>query len=186
MNSVHVPSPRPPALNQRSSHSRSQSWSHTSGNGQITLTNLNPIRSVIREFVPSFGHPPSPSSRSSSSSPLISPMSPSTYVDLTNILRENSPAEAARGSGRFRNEPVSPVLSEFEAEENPPGVNEANANAPSGSGRTGDRMEFQGTISWLENSVPFVLLLLSRLMWDHRLGMETAVQLGHVEKPSVV
>ncbi|EDO39418.1 predicted protein [Nematostella vectensis] len=32
-------------------------------------------------------------------------------------------------------------------------------------------MEFQGTISYLERSVPFVLLLLSRIMWDHRLGI---------------
>ena len=173
-----APSPRPSSLNQRGSHSRSQSWSHTTGNGQITLTNLNPLRSVIREFVPSFGHP-SPSSRSSTSSPL-SPISPTTYVDLTNMLRDNNDSESGRASARFRNDSggfmnpnsTSPHVSEFEVEENSQGEPNPSASGGNAAGRTGDRVEFQGTIAWLENSLPFVLLLLSRIMWDHRLGIK--------------
>lgn len=162
----------PSAFHQRSSHSRSASWSYTSGNGQITLTPLNPIRSVIREFVPSFGHR-SPTSRSSASSPL-SPLSPSTYVNIAEVLRDENDvedAESARVNGFVAVNPNSGNSSEGDAENGDANMAAGTSNATNGNGRSaGDRVEFQGTISWLEKSLPFVLLLLSRIMWDHRLG----------------
>ncbi|XP_078362785.1 E3 ubiquitin-protein ligase RNFT1-like [Oculina patagonica] len=164
----------PSAFHQRSSHSRSASWSYTSGNGQITLAPLNPIRSVIREFVPSFGHR-SPGSRSSASSPL-SPLSPSSYVNLAEVLRDGNEGEDT-GSNRIPSFTAVNInsgnSSEADAEHGDANMAAGNSNTSSnGNGRAaGDRVEFQGTISWLEKSLPFVLLLLSRIMWDHRLGI---------------
>lgn len=160
------------AFHQRSSHSRSASWSYTSGNGQITLTPLNPIRSVIREFVPSFGHR-SPTSRSSASSPL-SPLSPSTYVNIAEVLRDENDvedSESNRGAGFAAVNSNSGNSSDGDAENGDANMAAGNSNNGNGNGRSAaDRVEFQGTISWLEKSLPFVLLLLSRIMWDHRLG----------------
>ena len=163
----------PSAFHQRSSHSRSASWSYTSGNGQITITPLNPIRSVIREFVPSFGHR-SPSSRSSASSPL-SPLSPSPYVIIAEVLRDENDvedAESNRVTGFAAVNSNSGNSSEGDAESNgDANMAAGNSNATNGNGRSaGDRVAFQGTITWLEKSLPFVLLLLSRIIWDHRLG----------------
>ena len=160
------------AFHQRSSHSRSASWSYTSGNGQITLTPLNPIRSVIREFVPSFGHR-SPTSRSSASSPL-SPLSPSTYVNIAEVLRDENDvedSESNRVAGFAAVNSNSGNSSDGDAENGDANMAAGNSNNGNGNGRSAaDRVEFQGTISWLEKSLPFVLLLLSRIMWDHRLG----------------
>lgn len=171
---AYSPSSRTPsAFHQRGSHSRSASWSYTSGNGQITLAPLNPIRSVIREFVPSFGHR-SPSSRSSSSSPL-SPLSPSSYVNLAEVLRDGNDAEDT-ASNRIPSFTAVNInsgnSSEADGEQGDANMAAGNSNSSgNGNGRAaGDRVEFQGTISWLEKSLPFVLLLLSRIMWDHRLG----------------
>ena len=170
---AYSPSPRTPStFHQRSSHSRSASWSYTSGNGQITITPLNPIRSVIREFVPSFGHR-SPTSRSSTSSPL-SPLSPSTYVNIAEVLRDENDAEDIESS---RVSPFTAVnnnsgnSSDGDAESGDANMAAGNSSGANGNGRSaGDRVEFQGTINWIEKSLPFVLLLLSRIMWDHRLG----------------
>lgn len=165
---------------QRSSHVRSSSWSHTPGNRQINLTNLSPFTSVIREFVPSFGSPSRTSnSRSTSTSPL-SPMTPSTYVDLSQALGFEVDQGINRYGTRMRNE--SGRLSSTntnsgnssdteEASEQANGSNPSTAQTNNNSRPNGgDRMEFQSTISWLERIFPFVLLLLSRIMWDHRLG----------------
>lgn len=162
----------------RSSHSRSASWSYTSGDGQITLSShLGPITSVIREYVPGFG----------SSSPRYSvgdhqrQISESVYVDLsqadvvendsrgqTNVFSRHHGSE--NGNGSHGNQ------SEFETNngnESLPTTNQGSAN-----GRpNGDRMEFQGAIKWIESSVPFLLLLLSRIMWDHRLGILVGIGL---------
>lgn len=166
---------------QRSSHVRSASWTYTPGNGQITLSNLSPLTSVIREFVPSFGSTGrTANSRSTSTSPL-SPMSPSTYVDLSHALGFEADPGINRYGSRMRNDlgRYSPNVNmnsghSSETEENMEhGSGNRNAGSAQGAGNsrsTGDRMEFQGTISWLEKSLPFVLLLLSRIMWDHRLG----------------
>ena len=170
---AYSPGSRTPSTFHQRSHSRSASWSYTSGNGQITLAPLNPIRSVIREFVPSFGHR-SPGSRSSASSPL-SPLSPSSYVNIAEVLRDANDEEDT-GTNRMSNFTAVNVnsgnSSEADAEHGDANMAPGNSNSSgNGSGRAaGDRVEFQGTISWLEKSLPFVILLLSRIMWDHRLG----------------
>ena len=170
---AYSPGSRTPSTFHQRSHSRSASWSYTSGNGQITLAPLNPIRSVIREFVPSFGHR-SPGSRSSASSPL-SPLSPSSYVNIAEVLRDANDEEDT-GTNRMSNFTAVNVnsgnSSEADAEHGDANMAPGNPNSSgNGSGRAaGDRVEFQGTISWLEKSLPFVILLLSRIMWDHRLG----------------
>lgn len=163
---------------QRSSHVRSSSWSYTTGNRHINLSNLNPFTSVIREFVPTFGSPSRvPNSRSTSTSPL-SPMSPTTYVDLSQALGFEREQGINRYGARIRNE--SGRLSSTNTNSGNSSDTEENAEqaSPMAAGQTnnnsrssGDRMEFQSTISWLERSLPFVLLLLSRIMWDHRLGI---------------
>lgn len=174
---AYSPSSRTPsAFHQRGSHSRSASWSYTSGNGQITLAPLNPIRSVIREFVPSFGHRSPPGSRSSSNNSPLSPLSPSSYVNLAEVLRDENDAEdtATNRIPSFTAVNItSGNSSEADGEHGEAnGVAAGNSNSSgNGNGRAAsDRVEFQGTISWLEKSLPFVLLLLSRIMWDHRLG----------------
>ena len=172
--SPNTPVRSPSSYQQRATHSRSSSWSYTSGNGQVTLTHLNPIRSVIREFVPSFRSSRATGSQRSSSSSPLSPLSPSTYVDLSEAFRSDLESGMHRDTARLRNESSgfsngnSNSAQSSEAEE----VNMTSGNIPGNSNpRTGgDRMEFQGTINWLEKSLPFVLLLLSRIMWDHRLG----------------
>ena len=168
---VYPSNSRPSSFHQRSSHSRSASWSYTSGNGQITLTPLNPIRSVIREFVPSFGHR-SPTSRSSTSSPL-SPLSPSTYVNITEVLTDGNnlnQTEVNRVPSYTAVNSNSGNSSEVDLENGE--AHTGTSNNTNGNGRSGgDRVEFQGTINWIEKSLPFVLLLMSRIMWDHRLGM---------------
>lgn len=174
---AYSPSSRTPsAFHQRGSHSRSASWSYTSGNGQITLAPLNPIRSVIREFVPSFGHRSPAGSRSSSNNSPLSPLSPSSYVNLAEVLRDENDAEdtATNRIPSFTAVNInSGNSSEADGEHGEAnGVAAGNSNSSgNGNGRAAsDRVEFQGTISWLEKSLPFVLLLLSRIMWDHRLG----------------
>lgn len=173
--SPNTPVRSPSSYQQRATHSRSSSWSYTSGNGQVTLTHLNPIRSVIREFVPSFRSSRATGSQRSSSSSPLSPLSPSTYVDLSEAFRSDLESGMHRDTARLRNESSgfsngnSNSAQSSETEE----VNMNSGNIPGNTNpRTGgDRMEFQGTISWLEKSLPFVLLLLSRIMWDHRLGI---------------
>ncbi|KAK2574394.1 RING finger and transmembrane domain-containing protein 2, partial [Acropora cervicornis] len=168
---VYPSNSRASSFHQRSSHSRSASWSYTSGNGQITLTPLNPIRSVIREFVPSFGHR-SPTSRSTTSSPL-SPLSPSTYVNITEVLTDGNnlnQTEANRVPSYSAVNSNSGNSSEVDLENGD--AHTGTSNNTNGNGRSGgDRVEFQGTINWIEKSLPFVLLLMSRIMWDHRLGI---------------
>ena len=145
----------------RSSHSRSASWSYTRGDGQLNLsTHLEPLTSVIRELGLGFG-PPSYNDNESRRETI-----PDTvYVDI-------GEGEEDRDHPRVLSRHHSTETgsqSDFDSTNG----NESlpSHNSGSNNGRTnGDRMEFQGTIKWIENSVPFLLLLLSRIMWDHRLG----------------
>ena len=54
----------------------------------------------------------------------------------------------------------------MEHEQPAPVAGESNENGQQESG-----MEFMGTLTWVERGLPFVLLLLIRVLWDHRLGM---------------
>jgi hypothetical protein len=154
----------PGQFSPRSSHSRSASWSYTRGDGQINLSShLEPLTSVIRELGLGFG-PPSYSGNENRHET----RSDTVYVDI-------GEGEEDRGNPRVLSrhhstEMSSNSQSDFDTAGNdslPTGTQ----NTGNNNGRTsGDRMEFQGTIKWIENSVPFLLLLLSRIMWDHRLG----------------
>lgn len=147
----------------RSNHSRSASWSYTRGDRQINLSShLEPITSVIRELGLGFG----PSSFNDNDARRRENISDTVYVDI-------GEDEESRGNSHMLTRQRSTEMggssqSDFATTTN-------NDSFPSvtsgGNGRiNGDRMEFQGTIKWIENSVPFLLLLLSRIMWDHRLG----------------
>ncbi|XP_028400450.1 E3 ubiquitin-protein ligase RNFT1-like [Dendronephthya gigantea] len=157
----------------RSSHSRSASWSYTRGDGQINLSShLEPLTSVIRELGLGFGPPSRPSY--SDGEIHRENISNTVYVDIGEgeetrehprvLSRHHSTVETSNSS-----------QSDFDST---PNDNTSSQNNGNGNGRTnGDRMEFQGTIKWIENSVPFLLLLLSRIMWDHRLGILVGVGL---------
>ena len=160
----------PGQFSPRSSHSRSASWSYTRGDGQINLSShLEPITSMIRDLGLGFGPP---TYNRLNSEPDISNrrenMSESVYVDIGEgednprvLSRHHSSIEMGNGS-----------QSDFDTTSNDSAGPTGTQNSGGNNGRAnGDRMEFQGTIKWIENSVPFLLLLLSRIMWDHRLGM---------------
>lgn len=157
----------------RSSHSRSASWSYTSGNGQVTLSShLEPLTSVIREFVPGFGR----SSSYSENGHQIhhtTPRSDSVYIDLssTDVADADTRGQTNAFSRHHSVDNLSGSHGGSQSEYDTNSESVPTSNQGSGNGRSnGDRMEFQGAIKWIENSVPFLLLLLSRIMWDHRLG----------------
>ena len=58
-------------------------------------------------------------------------------------------------------------------------LNMENEQPTSAAGETNENerqengMEFMGTLTWVERGLPFVLLLLIRVLWDHRLGMDS-------------
>ena len=156
----------PGQFSPRSSHSRSASWSYTRGDGQINLSShLEPITSMIRDLGLGFGPP---SYNRLNSDPEINRrenMSDSVYVDIGE--GDDNPRVLSR---HHSSEMGSSSQSDFDTTSND--VQTGTQNSGTNNGRAnGDRMEFQGTIKWIENSVPFLLLLLSRIMWDHRLGM---------------
>ena len=50
--------------------------------------------------------------------------------------------------------------------------NGAGGNGAGGNGGGGNSgMEFLSTITWMEKALPFALLLLTKIMWDHRIGI---------------
>ena len=144
------------------SHSRSASWSHTNGTSGIDL--LSPIR-VFQEFVPSFtsSHPP----RSSAG----------------RMVDSHVASLASRNSTRHRNGDGNGIYSrqssviDIEASDNSGNASySGNRQSSNTNGRNnGDRVEFYGAITWAEKTFPFLLILLSRIMWDHRLGMNKRV-----------
>lgn len=125
-------------------HSRSASWSHTSGAG-TNIPLLSPIR-VIQGLVPGFA-----------SSARQQPENESSIHGL-----------AARSGPRHRSDNRSTTI-DMETTDNSSG---SQTRSPTSGGRqNGDRVEFYGAIAWAENTLPFIILLMSRIMWDHRLGI---------------
>lgn len=128
-------------------HSRSASWSHTSG-AATSIPLLSPIR-VIQEFVPSFSN----NSRQDENEDGLAWNGPRHRPDNGN--HGNLPRSSGSGI-------------DLEAGEN---TTNSQGRSSSNNGRqSGDRVEFYGAIAWAENTLPFLILLLSRIMWDHRLG----------------
>ena len=147
----------PPTLQfsqQSRTHFRSASWSHTSG-AATSIPLLSPIR-VIQEFVPGF----SPSSRQN---------------DDDERLPSWNGTRHRPDNGGHGHLPRSASGIDLEAGEN---TSNSQGRSTGNNGRqNGDRVEFYGAITWAENILPFILLLCSRIMWDHRLGlcMKTSV-----------
>eukprot|EP00794_Sanderia_malayensis_P013764 gene13764-15205_t len=81
----------------------------------------------------------------------------------------------ARAGPRHRNEnanqlPRQSSTIDIEFGENIPSSQQT--RSPTSASRpTGDRVEFYGAIAWAESTLPFIILLFSRIMWDHRLGI---------------
>ena len=128
-------------------HFRSASWSHTSG-AATSIPLISPIR-VIQEFVPGF----SPSARRNDDND-----SPPSWSGPRHRPENSGHGHLSRSASGI----------DLEAGENAP--NSQDRSTGSQGRQTGDRVEFYGAIAWAENTLPFILLLCSRIMWDHRLG----------------
>jgi len=129
-------------------HFRSASWSHTSG-AATSIPLISPIR-VIQEFVPGF----SPSARRNDDND-----SPPSWSGPRHRPENSGHGHLSRSASGI----------DLEAGENAP--NSQDRSTGSQGRQTGDRVEFYGAIAWAENTLPFILLLCSRIMWDHRLGI---------------
>ena len=96
----------------------------------------------------------------------------SVYIDVS---QTDSPSLESRGqtnafSRHLSGESINGNQEEFINTNGSESIPTSGSPGPTNGRSNGDRMEFQGAIKWVENSVPFLLLLLSRIMWDHRLG----------------
>ena len=165
-------------------HSRSQSWSHTSwmqtqstrnSNSSTMASIFSPIR-VIQGIVPSLTDAvtggstnrvssPTPQAQTSHRSqsiavgtelPSDTAYSNSTHVRTRSDVssrhsRQSSSVEIDLGDAELQQQPVAPLQ-------------------PTHQDNVHNGMEFLGTITWMEKALPFALLLLSRIMWDHRIG----------------
>ena len=72
-------------------------------------------------------------------------------------------------SSRHHSRQSSTVDIEFNMENDQP-ASAAAAAENNENTRQENGMEFMGTLTWVERGLPFVLLLLIRVLWDHRLG----------------
>ncbi|XP_065055546.1 E3 ubiquitin-protein ligase RNFT2-like [Rhopilema esculentum] len=140
-----LPFSQPSSYHPRT-HSRSASWSHTSG-ATTSIPLLSPIR-VIQELVPSFTN----SGRQNEIE--------------SGLTSRNGPRYRSENTGQLSRQASAIDIEAGESQPNPQGRSSGNGNRA-----TGDRVEFYGAITWAENILPFILLLCSRIMWDHRLGI---------------
>ncbi|XP_057295921.1 E3 ubiquitin-protein ligase RNFT1-like isoform X1 [Hydractinia symbiolongicarpus] len=163
------------------SHSRSASWSNTAWLGSNSSSQdsmaaiFSPIR-VIQGIVPTLTDTVSGSS--TTANPQRVPGSPvngnrtlqslsSPAVDTNRINNSNNHVRSRSDVSSRHSRQSSAVEIDMNDIEQV-----ASTTTPDNSGtRTQDQMEFFGTISWMEKALPFILLLLSRIMWDHRLGI---------------
>lgn len=157
-------------------HSRSASWSFTgtarpsASDLSSGLASINPIRSVIREFVPSLNpqieNPPSPPSRSNSQLSLGrlsgTTEDPSSRLGLSQ-LSYNSPSTMTReGSGQS--------LGSDNAREQPyADVGSINIQA-TGNGNAEENGEVSDWARWVEQNIVFLMILSIRYAWIHGLG----------------
>lgn len=172
-------------------HSRSQSWSHTSWmqthnnsmsniNSSSTMASIfSPMR-VIQGIVPTLTDAVTGSSnRVSSPAPLQSSHSRNSSIvmgsDLPSDTRSNNTHVRTRSDVSIRHSRNSSAveidLSDSDVTQQqsvPPAPPAASSPQDNTNGNSG--MEFLGTITWMEKALPFALLLLSRIMWDHRIG----------------
>ena len=82
------------------------------------------------------------------------------------LTSRNGPRHRSENTGQLSRQASAVDIEAGESQPNPQGRSSGNGNRA-----TGDRVEFYGAITWAENILPFILLLCSRIMWDHRLGL---------------
>ena len=156
MNAIGNPPTLPFSQHSRT-HFRSASWSHTDG-AATSIPLLSPIR-VIQEFVPGF----SQSARQN---------------DNEDRLPQWNGPRHRTDNGGHGHLPRSPSGVDLEAGEN---TSTSQGRSTSNNGRqSGERVEFYDAITWAENTLPFILLLCSRIMWDHRLGLYMKIIRSHL------
>lgn len=141
---------RPPHLSRNAVlHSRSASWSFTRGQGRgasdLGLAALNPLTTVIRELVPSFGHGDvmTPESLSRAASHVSLSLTRATGYDSQPSFGTETPTTETQPSG----------------EAQPQFPEEQNVGPEMGDG-----------VRWLEHNAVFAVILLLRFAWFHRSG----------------
>ena len=157
-------------------HSRSASWSHnawshtnTSSNSMATI--FSPMR-MLEGLVPGLtsrtadNHSTSITSSATNVSAAMGSAMGSAIgaVNGANAsLRARNEAGSTSTQHSRQSSTVTIDIPDAEQGEN-------GENQDSNGNQRQDTMEFFGTINWIERTLPFILLLLSRIMWDHRLG----------------
>ena len=164
-------------------HSRSASWSFTgttrpnASDISSGLASINPIRSVIREFVPSLNPqqentstPPSRSNSQISLGRLSIPMEDngSSRTFGTNHLSHTSPSTMSREGSEHslefdnaREQPYADIQGTLYNNM----IQQTNATA------TDDNVELSDWVRWVEQNLVFIMVLAVRYAWIHGLGM---------------
>jgi len=94
--------------------------------------------------------------------------SSSSTRHMTEHVRSRSDASSRHHS---RQSSAVEVDLNFDTEQIPPPTPASQESNNGNNGRAESGMEFLGSITWVERALPFVLLLLIRVLWDHRLGI---------------
>ena len=154
----------PTRRNNPRSHSRSFSWScptFSANNNTDSMALFSPIRVIqtLTNTVNSSPRLPSSPTRTHVDNSCLSNSSSSSHV--------RTRSDASRGHSRNSSSVVIDIDDSQSASMQSTPVDN---NGTDTTSRPPDQMEFLGTISWLEKAIPFIILLLTRIMWDHRLG----------------
>lgn len=159
-------------------HSRSSSWSFTGstrpGASDLgsSLASINPIRSVIREFVPTLNttseNPASPPSRSDSQLSmrrLSSREDNTTPLNYVTQSRGDTPPTAVNSSNSLSSEDSNNRDQPF-ADSIP-----FNGGGGSNVDIDGGSVELSEGLRWIEQNAFFFTILLIRYAWMHKSGM---------------
>lgn len=152
---------------------------------------FSPIRGAFQGIVPSLAETVTGATSATSSS-TRAPSSPGFIPQINTVTgnanneahigtsRHNSTSSIRHISGHARSR--SDVSSRHHSRQSSaveidlgndiePALSTAGSSHQENSGGSrNDNVEFLGTITWVERAIPFMLLLLARIMWDHRLG----------------
>ena len=162
-------------------HSRSSSWSFTGstrpGAADLgsSLASINPIRSVIREFVPSLDttreSPVSPPSRSGSqlSMRLLNRRDDdTTHPNYITQSRGDTPPNAVNSSNSLSSED-SNIRDQPFADNTPTTAGIGNVDIDAGG------VELSEGLRWIEQNAFFFTILLIRYAWMHKSGIHCYV-----------
>lgn len=173
-----------------------ESSSSSSAEGRMASSIFSPIRGAIQGIVPGLAEtvaaaggtrvPPTPG--------FMPPMNAAGVNNESHIAsagsRHNSTSSMRHISGHARSR--SDISSRHHSRQSSTVEIDINSDiepTPSTAGSQqengirNDNMEFLGTITWVERAIPFLLLLLTRIMWDHRLGKYFT---NRARKPDIV